>query len=317
MKKIFSFFVFCFFIGVYAQAKMWRVSNVFGVIADFTTVQSAHDAANAGDTIQIEPSISEYGSLVTSKRLVWFGTGHFLDDNPGNQFSVTPATVSFITIHIGSENSIFSGLRLSSNLDIFCANVTIKRCYIINLSVQPSVVDAILTQNFIQGQVLLFDSQGSVFSNNIVGMIFMNPNASANITNNIITARSVSSTIQNSVFQNNIIVDTFTTFFFNSNVSYNFHSSHSLPIGNNNQNNVDMSTVFVNATGHVDKDFILKPGSPAIGAGPAGVDLGAFGGSTPYKLALQPAIPAILNISAPASVTSNIIQIRFSAKSNN
>ncbi len=95
------------------------------------------------------------------------------------------------------------------------------------------------------------------------------------------------------------------------------HAGTGIPAGNNNQLNVNMTNVFVNNAGLVDNDYLLKAGSPAIAAGFGGVDMGAFGGSTPFVLALQPAIPAITNLSAPASSGGNTIQVTFSAKSNN
>jgi len=50
-----------------------------------------------------------------------------------------------------------------------------------------------------------------------------------------------------------------------------------------------------------DDRFKLKAGSPAIGAGYGGVDCGAFGGATPYKLSGIPFIPLVYQINAPTS----------------
>jgi hypothetical protein len=92
-----------------------------------------------------------------------------------------------------------------------------------------------------------------------------------------------------------------------------------LPVGNGNVLNINMASVFVNpgALGSSsDKDFKLKPGSPAIGAGQGGTDMGAFGGSTPFVLGLQPAIPAITAITSPAAANASSINVTFSSKSN-
>ena len=53
-------------------AKIWRVNNNPGIVADFTTAQAANDngGVNLGDTIHLEPSATSYGTLTTTKRLV-------------------------------------------------------------------------------------------------------------------------------------------------------------------------------------------------------------------------------------------------------
>lgn len=44
-----------------------------------------------------------------------------------------------------------------------------------------------------------------------------------------------------------------------------------------------------------DRDFQLREGSPAIGAGTAGIDQGAFGGDRPYVLSGLPPVPAVID----------------------
>ena len=94
--------------------------------------------------------------------------------------------------------------------------------------------------------------------------------------------------------------------------------------GTNNVFNVnaDNGNVFVGfptqGTNSNDSRFMLKAGSPAIGAGTGGVDCGAFGNTNPYKLSGIPATPAFYKLSAPSVNTStNPYQITFSVRSNN
>jgi hypothetical protein len=91
---------------------------------------------------------------------------------------------------------------------------------------------------------------------------------------------------------------------------------------NGNKSNVDMSTVFV-STGSPDARWILKAGSPAIGAGygstPAKpVDAGMFYGNTPYKLSGLPGIPHIyfINVQSIGS-DSDPIDVTVKVKSTN
>ena len=56
MKKLNTLIAIFILITTIVNAKIWRVNNNSGVIADYTTVQAAHNAASAGDTIHLEPS---------------------------------------------------------------------------------------------------------------------------------------------------------------------------------------------------------------------------------------------------------------------
>lgn len=310
--------------GLNSFAKIWRVNNMSGVTADFTTAQAAHDGASAGDTIHLEPSVNSYGSVNSSKPLVWLSIGSFLIDNPGNQFSTTTGKIENLTFNNGSAGSVVS-LFINNSASIYTSNITINRSYItsaIYLSYNPSNI--VISQSFI-GSYCSLDATNVIFSNNIVGYgVTMNGYSySAIITNNVLNYYGRNENyhgpagIYNSVFQNNISVKGGTYNFFNSLPSYNMAPDASFSSGNNNIQNATMTNVFVNSTGSVDKDFQLKTGSPAIASGYGGIDMGAFGGSTAYKLALQPAIPAITNMSTPSSTGGNTIQVTFSAKSNN
>lgn len=306
-----------------AEARIWRVNNMTGVTADFNNLQSAYDAATAGDTIHLEPSVNNYSGVSSSKRLVWLGVGSFLTENPGNQFTTYPSFVTYMSFNPGSEGSILS-LHIGS-INIYANEISVIRCSSQDININNS--NCLVLQSFVNGRISL-NGTNNVVSNNIVaGGLAMDYNtSSAVITNNIFNRTIIAYAgyyynniiIKNSVFQNNISVLGQITFdAFNSTFSNNMCPDNSFPAGNGNLRNVNMNIVFENPTGSSDKDFVTKSGSPSIGVGYGGGDLGPFGGSTPYKLALQPAIPAITNISTPSSTGGNTIQVTISAKSNN
>ncbi|MCD4747399.1 MAG: hypothetical protein K8R58_13960, partial [Bacteroidales bacterium] len=86
----------------------------------------------------------------------------------------------------------------------------------------------------------------------------------------------------------------------------------------NNQQNVDMSTVFVDYVLYIDNGYILASGSPATGAGISGGDCGVFGyqaGGVPYVLSGLPAIPAIYETNVVQTGTS--AQVTIKAVSHN
>lgn len=319
MKKFSFIFTTILLFSITTSAKIWRVNNMPGVTADFTTAQAAHNAASAGDTIHLEPSIYNYGSITTTKQLVWISIGSFLTQNPGNQFSTTPGTLSTINVNTGSNGSVFSVVT-NSGININVPSITILRTHLTGgggYVISINSTDAVIMQCYLNSPDYVYiQSTNAIVNNNILGYVHMIAGSTAIVTNNVFTYTSSSCNFYNSVFQNNIIRGIQCNFF-NSVASYNMHSGTGIPAGNSNEQNVNMATVFVNNTGTADKDFQLKVGSPAITAGYGNIDMGAFGGSTPFVLALQPAIPAITNLSTPASTNGTNIQVTFSAKSNN
>jgi hypothetical protein len=91
------------------------------------------------------------------------------------------------------------------------------------------------------------------------------------------------------------------------------------PDENNNQQNVDMTTVFVDYEKYIDNGYLLAPGSPAAGAGISGGDCGAFGNGTggdPYILSGMPEIPAIFDATVTPIGTSSL-PVNIKASSHN
>jgi hypothetical protein len=311
----------------FSFAKIWRVNNNPALTADFTTAQAANDAATVltGDTIHLEPSATSYGYLTTNKRLVWLSTGSFLGAHPGEQYAVTPGRVDGLSVYAGSANSIFS-INIDGGCNLSAPNVGLIRCYVtgsiaLNTYSPPGPANDVVMNCYVTGALLVYSGSNHNISNNIFGdYLYTSPGSSSFIMNNIFNAYTTSyNTVDNATLQNNIFNKTANPMIFtNSVVEYNMSGNPGiLPAANNNQNNVNMSTVFVNNNGITDTSFVLKPGSPASGTGVGGVDMGAYGGGTPFKIALQPAIPAIYKILAPVAPTGNTMNVTFSTKSNN
>ncbi|MEO8111695.1 MAG: hypothetical protein ABI594_16735 [Ginsengibacter sp.] len=303
-------------------AKIWRVNNTAGIVADFTTAQAAHDAAATGDTIHLEPSVTSYGILTTTKKLTWISTGNFLASHLGLQYSSTPGTMDGVTANPGSDNSVFS--CNAQYFQCYAPNVTFLRCFVATnyIYILAPANNCAIIDCYINGYIYVQGSTNTIINNNIITFdISLDATSSAVIVNNVMnTLGGGGSSISNSQFQNNIIDQSTSPYIFiNSNINNNIANNASLPAGNGNQNNVDMNTVFVNYQGTTDGDFVLKAGggNPAIGTGFGGIDMGAFSGTTAFVLGLQPAIPAIYQINAPAAPAGNTMTVTFSTKSNN
>ncbi|MFT3682913.1 MAG: hypothetical protein QM791_21825 [Ferruginibacter sp.] len=337
MKKQFLLFTMMLLCVFTAAAKIWRVNNNTGVVVDFSSIQAAHDGAADGDTIHLEPSINSYGDLGMSKRLVIISTGQFLSSNPGIQFDTKAPFLNTVNIsNTGANNSVLM-VRFAGNINI---NSGVSGIALIGCA----STSANGNWNCTAGQVIInnadnitvrggwfsnirFDNNANniVISNNIVGNAVANDASSDGIiSNNVIHAIDGGpcgpndGTINNCVVGNNIFNSQQNATFFNCSVSNNIAPGANLPAGNGNLVNVDMSTVFVNSQGgFVDNVYQLKTGSPAIGAGGGGVDCGAFGGGSPFRLAVTPAIPSIYKMQLPATPSGNSMTLTFSTKSNN
>lgn len=121
-------------------------------------------------------------------------------------------------------------------------------------------------------------------------------------------------TLNNTVFQNNILRGGDYSGDLNS-VFNNICNETQFDTTGSNQQNVDMNTVFV-GTGSADGQWRIKEGGPADGAGLNDVDIGMFGGSTPYVLSGIPAIPAIYYLNVPGTGTSTTgLQVWLKGKS--
>ena len=331
MKKTIILTV-CFtaLIALTASAKIWRLNNT-GLQADFTTIQAAHDAVTvlAGDTLHLESSAKTYGDLVSTKKLIIFGPGYFLDLNINQQSLPTSATITSFKLNAGSEGTVISGLTITGQNYIYTGDVTITRNYVDNtiyLSRDYSYNDVVISGNYGINSINHTGSSGTslitnvMILNNVIGYVSLLSQYSGTIANNIIS--SYNNTIYNFIIKNNICTSTtnYECFGGSSNtISYNICSSAlGLPSGNGNQTGVSMTTVFVGLTGHsTDGQYQLAASSPAIGKGLNGEDCGIYGGNSPYHLSGVPKIPSIYKLNAPNYSEGNILKVTVSVKSNN
>jgi hypothetical protein len=151
-----------------------------------------------------------------------------------------------------------------------------------------------------------------IANNYFNGIVYTSGSFSGIFANNIF---AITTTINNSTLVNNIAFGTVTMT--NCIYTYNIGTSTQFGNQNGNQQNVSQSVLFVGLTGNsTDGQWKLKTGSPAIGAGEGGTDIGMYGGETPYVLSGIPPIPAIYSLDAQ-SLPSNTLDVNLKAKSHN
>lgn len=326
----------------FAHAKIWRVNNVPGVAADFTTAQAANDAAAAGDSIYLESSPAVYGDVITAKKLVWIGLGNLLESNPGLQFHKNVGALANIRINPGAEGSVYQISVIGAgnqygNVEIYCADITLLRCYIIStVYVGGSANHITITQCYLNVGSGTFNTQPSTpqfaftYTNNIIrtNQVLINQNCyQVTFNNNVLitngNAPNNSNIIDNATISNNIFYGVSTTNLFDgsypSNVTNNLWVSMTNPNFVGKDGNIfeaTLANVFVGGAS-TDGQYKLAVNSPAIGAGAGNVDMGAFGGANPYVVAMIPAIPTIYQLSVPANATGNTLPCTVSTRANN
>lgn len=347
-------FVTSLLIATNAEAKIWRVNNNAGVVADFTTVDAAVNNAAVvnGDTLHIEPSATPYttGSITLTKRLVFIGAGFLLNPadvtfpgNVGLQATIHSSRIASLSIGNGAQGSRFIGITFNNGLTFqgnalpqniliekcwFASTltfttgnndgVTVRKSYFYNTSITATNAGVVLS-NFI--------CENNIFQSTFGHLNLQNLTGSGNIIrNNSFYEVSFGSTVNNAYFANNI-VDAPTFNFTNCTIKNNlFSTNQALPgTATNNQVSVVMNNVYVKGTtGSLDSRLMLKPGSPAIGAGltigtVVNPDCGAFGATDSYKLSGIPNIPSIYSMTVPNAIPagSATMNVTFSTRNNN
>jgi hypothetical protein len=324
-------------------ATVWRVNNRPNADADFTTIQAAHDGATAGDILYIEGSPSSYGNLTCTKQLHIIGAGDFLNDNSETQAYKEVSIVGSIFFNSGSENSILEGVHVQSNsISINTSDITIRRNRIhsdsyvgsnlYGIIINTNAANILIENNWIyvnnvsgwNGYAIYSTGTGLtnlVIRNNFIfGWRSSTPDralilSATVLSDNVAIYQNVITGFLNakeSLIYNNIMIDgTFTVngSYYNNNIG----NSTQFGTANGNQENVDMSTVFVDHTSGIDSDLQLTTGSPAIGAGWAGEDCGMYGGSYPYHISLLPAIPAVWEVTLN-NYGSDVVPINVNIK---
>ncbi|MGV3505396.1 MAG: hypothetical protein ACO1O1_16935 [Adhaeribacter sp.] len=334
-----------------AKAKIWRVNNNTGFSADFTTLQAAHNGAAAGDTLYLESSANTYGNLNCTKKLVIIGPGYYHVENGISGINTVTAKVSSVYMQNGSQGSEIIGLDFEgASLSLNASDIVVKRNKFHSsqaggttpglIFYSPGTIylgdgtvnNIFIIQNIgcsIQGAS--YANAGLLISNNLIispgysgetnstVSLNLHANTVAIVQHNIFLRGTVSA--YTSSFTNNIMVNGY--FEKRENMTaHNLAGGSQFGTGDGNQANVDMNAVFV-GSGSPDARWMLKAGSPAMGAGyghtaERPVDAGMYSGNTPYKLSGLPGIPVIyfINVQAVGS-DSDPIDVTVKVKSTN
>jgi hypothetical protein len=349
MKNLFFIFIL---LSSSLYATIITVDNTSYSIGDYTNLQYAHDDAIDGDEIHVYPSILAYSSINVTKQLTFYGVGFDLDEFPNQPTLKTSSISGNMTFSNGSQGSFLEGFDGSFSITIETNNITIKRnklhevhitgnnLYGISILQNQIITDyrciyatySDTAEVYISNNILIETSDYSSTSS-IKGALMLSvfngyPDGSYSdhqfwtITNNIISVPQNSYiSVINSQYDdyiialNNIIIDGNIWIHHATNlIQYNISNEDQLPDGNGNIENIDMNTVFIDPDNY---DFHLLSGSPAIGSGMNGIDMGIYGGQTPYIDSGMPGLPSIFYLDAPyIGSQQSGLDVIIKAKSN-
>jgi hypothetical protein len=312
MKTIFRSLLLSLAATFPLHAAILTVDNNPGAVAMFDNFEDAYEAASDGDTILLAGSFNNYGGHTLLKRLKVVGPGYLLEGNAIPGLSSRSAQIA-ITCSVGSPlvggtaaNSEFIGLELGISVETGVPGIRVSKCHV-SSSVRSSATfrsPVVVSKSYFTTPIFFSSgSSGSVISNSILDDVSIsttgisvdrcvitfsfNGNTSTSIANSIFVFSSASNFTQNSTSVANCMAVGFNT----------------LPAGGGNINGQLIGNVFLN-TGSNDGKWRLKAGSPALGAGTSGSDMGAFGGTNPYVLSGVPGIPRLTRLVVPATATS-------------
>lgn len=269
-----------------ANARILRVSNVSGSSAPYASIEAAHDAANAGDTIMVDASPTRYGNAYTitlTKKVVLLGPGYWLVDNGVTEEGASDAFISTLTIK--ASETVVKGIKITSSLNIQASKVVINRCHISDIDIVRACDNVVISQSYILNKI----SGGTSNYHQITNNLFVNNTTYGHITgmNNCYIAYN---TCRSANFQSNATNSTF-----EKNLWKAFEDNGS---NNSVKNNSETDIINTQAT----KDFIDKDYYALEIPADVVKTYGAFAGDSPYILSGVPSGPVIIGVDVPTTV---------------
>lgn len=320
MKNIATLIISCSF-SLLASATVLTVNNSSTSPGQYTSLQTAINAASAGDTLYVHGSSTSYGNVNVKKQLTFIGTGH----NP-NKTNPLVAQIGNMQLDTLANTSGASGTRIIgfSIAAVFgynmnnggSKNILIRRNYFTAGSTKITVTGKnwIIENNIIEHDLInINNNTNTIIRNNIFdnSSIQLSNQPTVLISNNVFLGGipfTALNLVSNALVVNNIFSGTAPegtnadNNVFNNNITYKTIDD-TIPSGTNtgNGNFIAMDPLFTNVPANTfsySYDFSLSATSPGKNAGTDATDVGIFGGVTPFvDMTGAPAIPQMKSIS--------------------
>lgn len=324
----------------------------------FASLQDAVDAAVDGDIIQVTPSPDDYGNVTINRRLTVYGIGLDPDRDMPYRSEVGRITfghnVLFQTDSTVVTGLVVAGVTFSGGSGVTLSDIVIEGCRITStIGVNSGSVDNLRIRDCLISAGsrpsinFLGDASNLLITNNILynlstylGGGAISADNHAVISNNIFIASTNSSrsaflTARDCIVANNIFYGVrpgsgsgSERNEYHNNLTFGTSVDDLPPAGTGNtgaDNLVGVNPLLENFpldgsnTFDFAYDFRLQAGSPAIGAGSDGTDIGIFGGSSPFDTLprVLPSLPFIEEFNASNVVRQGgNLNVTVKAKSN-
>ncbi|UZR93778.1 hypothetical protein [Chondrinema litorale] len=335
----------------YAQTVL-TVSINPKIPAQYDDIFTALNAANDGDILYVHPAKENYDgedSLVITKPITIIGGGYYNDRNTyggeetkfnkirikasASDVKIANILTTRITVE-GEESTTINNISLeyiySDRIDFEAVNNTFK-------STELKIINSITPLIFFNYWQDIDESANINIENNILGQVANGGGVNLLIRNNIFNpaiygkialANVYNATIANNIFWGNSqenAIGTSTSDFciFDRNLSYqtsdNFNGGVDNVFGSNNFQNKNPSFNAAKSSWEelstiVSSDFTLKDGSPAIGSGTEGTDIGITGGEYPFSTLIRYGHPHVQSINVNNPVLGVDDTLKFTIK---
>ncbi len=337
------------------RAATWTVDNNTSHPADFRTIQDAVEAAAVGDTILVSGSNIDYPQFVMNKRLYIRGQAASTTNVGVTILGAVKLRDFGYTSdpdyrHAGG--SVLEGLTFNTvTVSHMCAGVKMDRCLVKDSVSLDGCTGSLILNCRVESEIALTQAHAEVGSlipgiyatdNTVVGTwavgVLQSGSINTMIENCVLGYYfgsgsqtqgpvRISSNSPPFVFRNTILIGKQSVFYYSSGNSAAVFdhclsiSDSALPDENGNLSLAysGFADVFQDATAYAiaAETFLLKAGSPAIGAGTGGVDMGMYGGIAPFVPGQIPALPRILYLAVPPLVpdsTGLTFEVRAEAR---
>lgn len=335
---------------VVGMATTHTVDNNPGAGAQFSDLQTAVDAAEAGDTLYVAGSPDSYGDVAITKKLALIGAG-FKVNSQWQYKTITgsitfdPELDEFDNVISVPDSSYMAGLFIDNSIDIsegkgilfdriqISGTIWINKDYV-SFSIKNSIIYDIKSSSF--------DPPGVAFSADIHNSIIQDHIVSSNPATSLFINHSLFITpyttldlswlsyavVSNSIFYKYIPANG-SYISFTNNISIGSDSPefiYGTNSGSGNMPDVDPQFHFMDETDGFSftDDYRLQAGSPGVDAATDGSDIGIYGGSHPFPvggdgeflMAAPPAIPQIfeLNLQNPGVPQGGSLEVNIKAR---
>lgn len=280
----------------------------------YHTTQAAHDGSISGDTIVVVGYSSYYGNVVTNRPLHWIASGYMLSQLNPAPINANDAIIGYMDINSGSEGTVVEGLG-TFTITVNANNVTIRMCWPSGITTNAS--NTLVERSFFLTYSFIVGSTASTTT--IRNCYFTTLNVSSSSSGVWCYNNYISSVLSayNTSLLNNYIVNT-PTLHVSTSISYCM-SGGDVGSSNGCVSYIPSANVITQSgSSNYDRYYQIHTGSPTIGAGSGGADIGPYGGSTPYVLSGRLPIPTLTSVSTTGhGDATNGIQVILSAQARN